>query len=137
MNFTNFQIQVVSVKFIVGNIWISHIVYKQVHSALEYIIPSGLSTADLMALDSQWKYTLHYNCIRIWIYWSESILLNLFLYKCSSLKKNFNLVIRIKFYWSWAGGLVLIVKTVVEMEMLNKIISHKDKNNLSIKRKCK
>jgi len=24
-----------------------------------------MSTADLTALDSQWKYALHYNCIRI------------------------------------------------------------------------
>jgi hypothetical protein len=43
----------------------SHIVYKQVYSAYEYSIPSGMSTADLTAFDSQWKYALHYNCIRI------------------------------------------------------------------------
>jgi hypothetical protein len=28
-------------------------------------LPSGISTADLTAPDSQWKYVLHYNCIRI------------------------------------------------------------------------
>ena len=37
--------QAISVKFIVRNIWVSHIVYKQVHSVQEYSIPSGLSTA--------------------------------------------------------------------------------------------
>jgi hypothetical protein len=41
------------------------IVYQQVHSAYKYSIPSILSTADLTALVSQWKYALHYNCIRI------------------------------------------------------------------------
>ena len=29
------------------------------------MIPSGLSTVDLTALENQWKYALHYNCIRI------------------------------------------------------------------------
>jgi hypothetical protein len=32
---------------------VSHIVYKQVHSAYEYIITSGMSTADLTALDDE------------------------------------------------------------------------------------
>jgi len=31
-----------------------------------------MSTADLIALDSQWKYALHHNCIRIFILPSRS-----------------------------------------------------------------
>jgi hypothetical protein len=36
--------------------------------------------------------------------------LNLFLYSSKSKQKN--LVVQTKFYWSWAGGLVLIVRTL-------------------------
>jgi hypothetical protein len=47
--------------------------------------------------------------MKIWIYWSES---NLWIYFYIVLKiKLKNLVVRAKFYWSWARGPVLIVKT--------------------------
>jgi hypothetical protein len=43
--------------------------------------------------------------------------LNLFL--CSSLKKKLkNLLVRIKFYWFWARGLVLIVRTVLYVVLI-------------------
>ena len=41
--------------------------------------------------------------VKIWIYWSES--------NSWILEKLKNLLVRTKFYWSWAGGSVLIVIT--------------------------
>jgi hypothetical protein len=52
--------------------------------------------------------------MKIWIYWSQSNSWIYFIY--IYLYKNWkNLLVRTKFYWSWAGKLVLIVRTAVSV----------------------
>jgi hypothetical protein len=51
-----------------------------------YIIPSGMSTADLTALDSQWKYALHYNCQVNYCHHLPSVVCKLFTFQASSPK---------------------------------------------------
>jgi len=46
----------------------------------------------------------------IWIHWSKS---NCWIYFYIVLNKNKNLLVRTKFYWNWAGGMVLIVRTAL------------------------
>ena len=51
--------------------------------------------------------------MKITIYWSESN--SLIYFKYSSKQKLKNLPVQTKFYWSWAGGPVLIVRTVIQV----------------------
>jgi hypothetical protein len=62
--------------------------------------------------------------MKILIYWSELNSWIYFLY--SSLKKKLkNLLVRTKIYWSWAGGSVLIVRTVSHVN------AYQNKNDLN------
>ena len=58
--------------------------------------------------------------MKIWIYWSKS---NSRISTGICKLKLKNLLLRTKFYWSWARGLVLIVRTVVNLVLSMEISS--------------
>ena len=63
--------------------------------------------------------------MEIWIYWSES---NPWIYFKIVLKKMKNLLFWTKFYWSWTGGPVLIVRTDLVINSKGSILDFKRYN---------